>query len=328
MESISNTATPVTPENKNVPSTRESSHNLLKSVPSTVSSENSGRNDIIEVESLLAVLNINNPDQAYSSSTFWINESTNNQFVKHFSSSDEAFEILLQKQLEPVVIPYFRTLQKEIRPKHRKSSVQWILDLCNENKCTHDVFPTAVAYMDRYLSIKELPLIHIDLLAVTCLLIAMKIRGVQRRIVPLESFSNILSEQGFTKKDLADFELKVLKALEWKLSTVLSLDFVEMLIIRLPITLPYQLVSERVRKMLAVTPVEKKFSRYLPSTLAAAGIYVTLHELKREYGPVGNIESILKVLISLVNVPGTLLEYCSEKLVDLMKTVNIAGFLI
>lgn len=51
-----------------------------------------------------------------------------------------------------------------------------VVQVCEEQKCQEDIFPLAVNYLDRFLSVKPVNKNHLQLLGTTCLLVSSKLR--------------------------------------------------------------------------------------------------------------------------------------------------------
>ena len=79
--------------------------------------------------------------------------------------------------------PLFQTVQTEIKPHMRKIVTDWMLEVCEEQRCQPDVFPLAVNYLDRVLARVPISKTQFQLLACVCLFLASKFKET----VPLPS---------------------------------------------------------------------------------------------------------------------------------------------
>lgn len=52
----------------------------------------------------------------------------------------------------------------------------FVVQVCEEQKCQEDIFPLAVNYLDRFLSVNPINKNHLQLLGTTCLLVSSKLR--------------------------------------------------------------------------------------------------------------------------------------------------------
>lgn len=214
---------------------------------------------------------------------------------------------------------YFTTVQKEISPNMRKVVAEWITDLCDEQNCQEEVPLLSLRYMDRFLSLVPIKKTHLQILATACLLLASKLREPNYKALPVELLV-FYTDHSITKKDLIRWELLVLSRLKWDVSTVTPLDFLELLLCRLPIENKkcHDISIEKVRKhaqaFISLAAREHYFSNYTASTVAASSIAASLSGLKWDLRSGQSIHHLINRFTDLTGVEQEFICDCMDKM--------------
>ncbi|XP_011199217.2 G1/S-specific cyclin-D1 [Bactrocera dorsalis] len=245
----------------------------------------------------------------------------NNATVDPIFLTDRCLENALkaEEKLPQPVCTYFKTVQKDITPPMRKIVAEWMMEVCAEEKSQEEVVLLALNYMDRFLSTKSVTKTHLQILAAACLLLASKLREPSCRALSAELLV-FYTDNSIYKGDLIKWELYVLSRLGWDLSSVTPLDFLELLLIRLPIKskecpdLSLDKVRQHAQAFICLAAKEHYFFMYSASTIAAASIAAALSGLNWYLRSGPEFRHLLDLLIDLTSIePGCLLE-CMQKM--------------
>ncbi|CAG9563571.1 unnamed protein product [Danaus chrysippus] len=106
--------------------------------------------------------------------------------------------------------------------------------VCEDQSCQDEVFPLAISYLDRFLSICMVGKSQLQLLGTACLLLASKLREPSSRGLPAELLV-FYTANSITLSDLCSWELLVLSKLKWDVAGVTAHDFLPLLLSRLPL---------------------------------------------------------------------------------------------
>jgi len=119
---------------------------------------------------------------------------------------------------------YFETVQTEVTAPMRDTVTHWMKDVCDEEQCSCEVFPLAVSYLDRFLSVEAIHKHQLQALATACLFLASKVKEARHidgpRLVQYTDDSVPISE-------LLSWELLVLNRLDWDLASLTAFDFID-----------------------------------------------------------------------------------------------------
>ena len=171
---------------------------------------------------------------------------------------------------------YMEQVQLNILSEHRKVVTDWMLEVCQLQQGSSEVFLSSVHYLDVFLSQISVRAAQLQLLASACLSIAAKLHHPQP---PSLTDFVILTDCSITIKELQSMELLVLTKLRWELSSPTSLQFLHLLLLKMQESLSDQITTANIQKeaetflMLAAT--EYKFHRIKPSVLVCISQHPT-----------------------------------------------------
>ncbi|ESO92223.1 hypothetical protein LOTGIDRAFT_190960 [Lottia gigantea] len=173
---------------------------------------------------------------------------------------------------------YFSCVQKDIKPFMRKMVTQWMLEVCEEQRCEVEVFPLAVNYLDRVLCVRDINRSTLQLLGSACLFLASKLKETipltAEKIVNYTDYSIRLTE-------LMAMESRVLQCLKWDLSAVTPHDFLQQILPRLDISLEKsEILKRHAQTFIALCATDCNFMLSPPSMIAAGSVGAALQGLQ------------------------------------------------
>ena len=148
-----------------------------------------------------------------------------------FIEDDRVLQNLLKTQDSyGILCSYFKCAQSELTVKMREQVAQWMLEICEEEKCQEDVFPLAMNILDRFLSKVKIRRNQLQLLGTVCLFLSSKLRQTR----PLCAYNLIAyTDFSITMEQLYHWELLVLSQLKWDLMAVTPNDFLRIILRKL-----------------------------------------------------------------------------------------------
>ncbi|XP_047363687.1 G1/S-specific cyclin-D2 [Vespa velutina] len=216
---------------------------------------------------------------------------------------------------------YFECVQRDISPLMRKIVAEWMLEVCEEQKCQEEVFPLSMNYVDRFLSICPIRKSQLQLLGTTCLLLASKLREASPLTAEVLVF---YTDNSVTLDDLWRWEQLVVSKLKWELSAVTPGDFLIHILSRLPVspTWDHMMILRHAQTFIALSAREYKFSMYTPSMIAAASIAAALHGLDWTGKSGFGLRGLFDELTRITAIEQDYLRGCLEQIEEMVTQVQ------
>ncbi|XP_026313828.1 G1/S-specific cyclin-D3 [Hyposmocoma kahamanoa] len=222
--------------------------------------------------------------------------------------------LLRAEERYAVTANYFGAVQTEVTPHMRRLVAEWMLEVCEDQGCQEEVFPLAITYLDRFLSICTVGKSQVQLLGTACLLLASKMREPNARCLPAELLV-FYTANSITVSDLCSWELLVLAKLKWDVAGVTAHDFLPLLLKRLPLrgVVDTSMVQRHAQTFIALAARDYEFTLYSASTLACCSIAAALRGL--------GLDGHLDTLRDLTGIDLDCLQTCLEQVEEMVQNM-------
>ena len=215
---------------------------------------------------------------------------------------------------------YFKVV-KSIDIEMRSTLLTWMLEVCEEEKCTNDVFSLAVNLFDRFMASSSssssicIDKSHLQLIGITCLLIASKIKSTSLNSIKLIEYT----AHTFTLDELLQFELFILDALKWDVASICPNDFLDTLFLldefkQLNLTQEkINLLHKHSHAFTALCSIDFTFAFYPPSIIASTCFMAALQGISNAS------QSFTSTLVELIRVDLNLFDHVLDQVKSLFK---------
>ncbi|CAN1828087.1 CYCA2-2 [Linum perenne] len=179
---------------------------------------------------------------------------------------------------------YMETLQSDVTPNMRGILIDWLVEVSEEYKLVPDTLYLTVNLIDRYLSKNFIEKQRLQLLGVTCMLIASKYEEICAPRV--EEFC-FITDNTYTKEEVLEMESRVLNILHFQLSVPTPKTLLRRFILAARASYKDPCVElEFLANYLAeLTLVEYNFIKFLPSLVAASAVFLARWTLNQSDNP-------------------------------------------
>ncbi|KAL3616073.1 hypothetical protein CASFOL_040367 [Castilleja foliolosa] len=182
---------------------------------------------------------------------------------------------------------YMKKLHREITPGMRGILIDWLVEVSEEYRLVPDTLYLTVNLIDRFLSENYMTKQKLQLLGVTCMLIASKYEEICAPHV--EEFC-FITDNAYTKEDVVKMESCVLNFLGFQLSVPTTKKFLRRFIQAAQVSYKVPSVDlEFLANYLAeLTLIDYNFLKFLPSIIAASAVFLakwTLDQSEHPWNP-------------------------------------------
>ncbi|XP_071903242.1 cyclin-A2-4-like [Coffea arabica] len=179
---------------------------------------------------------------------------------------------------------YMEGIQQDISQTMRGILVDWLVEACDHYKLVPDTLYLTVYLVDMFLSQKYIARQRLQLLGITCMLIASKYEEI---CAPRVEELCFITDNTYTKTEVLELESEVLNNLGFQLSAPTAKTFLRRFLRAAHSSYECSsLVLEFLAKYLAeLTLVHYGFLKFLPSVIAASAIFLARWTLKQSGHP-------------------------------------------
>ncbi|KAJ0631208.1 putative cyclin domain-containing protein [Helianthus annuus] len=180
---------------------------------------------------------------------------------------------------------YMKTVQLEITQEMRSILIDWLVEVCEEYGLASETFYLTVALIDIYLSKKCIGKRRLQLLGITCMLVASKYEEICAPRV--EEFC-FITDSTYTRADVLEMEHQILDVLSFQLSVPTIKKFLRLrflLAAQSSYKAPVIELEFLANYLAELSQIEYRFVKFLPSLIAASAVYLAKWTLDQDEDP-------------------------------------------
>lgn len=187
----------------------------------------------------------------------------------------EIFDYMKELEIATMPNPDYMESQKELQWKMRAILIDWLIDVHNKFRLLPETLYLAVNIIDRFLSLRVVSLVKLQLVGITSMFIAAKYEEV---IAPSVKNFIYMADNGYTDEEILRAERYVLQVLDFNLQYPSPMSFLR----RCSKAEQYDVQTRTLAKyLMEISLVDHAFLSIVPSKVAAAGLYLARKMLNR-----------------------------------------------
>ncbi|KAI8800606.1 G2/mitotic-specific cyclin B [Cladochytrium replicatum] len=187
----------------------------------------------------------------------------------------EIFEYMRELEIQTLPNPTYIDNQQELSWKMRLVLIDWLIDVHNRFKLLPETLFLAVNIVDRFLSLRVVSMVKLQLVGVTAMFIASK---YEETVAPSVNSFSYMAENGYTDEEILRAERYVLQVLDFGLHYPSPLNFLR----RCSKADNYDIQTRTLAKyLMEIALVDHKLLDCPPSKNAAASLYLARKMLNR-----------------------------------------------
>jgi len=203
------------------------------------------------------------------------NDAKDPQQCHHYAR--DIFVYLRELELEHRVSPHFMQSQKDINATMRSILIDWLVEVAEEYRLVPETLYLAVNYIDRFLSDVPVNRSKLQLVGVTCMLIASKYEEIHPPAV--DEFVYI-SDNTYKREEILQMEGMILNRLKFDLSVATTRVFLNRFLKAAKVGECDQTTEKLCEYLCELTLQEYAFLKYRPSEVAAAALHLALQTMR------------------------------------------------
>ncbi|CAL1375147.1 unnamed protein product [Linum trigynum] len=179
---------------------------------------------------------------------------------------------------------YMETLQSDVTANMRGILIDWLVEVAEEYKLVPDTLYLTVNLIDRYLSQTFIEKQRLQLLGVTCMLIASKYEEI---FAPRVEEFCFITDNTYTREQVLKMESQVVNIMHFNLSVPTTKTFLRRFIQAAQTSYkdPCLELEYLANYLAELTLVEYNFIKFLPSLVAASAVFLARWTLNQSVHP-------------------------------------------
>ncbi|CAE6437618.1 unnamed protein product, partial [Rhizoctonia solani] len=188
----------------------------------------------------------------------------------------EIFDYMKELEVRTMPNPAYMSAQPDLTWEMRGILMDWIIQVHSRFRLLPETLFLATNIIDRFLSMRIVSLVKLQLVGITGLFVAAKYEEIMAPSV--QNFLKV-SDSGYTEQEILQAEKYILRTLGWDLSYPNPMSYLR----RASKADAYDVQTRTMAKFLVeVSVVEEKLLKYTPSLLSGASLWLARLILDRE----------------------------------------------